>query len=62
MLSEFDGTFAVAPAIVEVLILVVMEDALWSADIIGHVGTELLVLILVVMEDALWASKNNSKK
>ncbi len=36
-----------------VLILVVMEDALWR-EIHLRINQKVMVLILVVMEDALW--------
>ena len=40
--------------IIFVLILVLVDDALWEIIIIHHENNDIIVLILVLVDDALW--------
>ena len=54
MLSDRPQTAYFASAGDAVLILVLMEYALWSGINYYHLGDSIVVLILVLMEYALW--------
>ena len=54
MLSEYEDCKAYMANYCHVLILIILEDALWVLETKEVLRSLELVLILIILEDALW--------